>query len=173
MRPKALVTAALTTAAVVAFGATLPASTAFADDPGPTDPFRQLPTHELADQFADAPAPDLSTVPGAPGVPGLTNSGVDSVAGHSAAEIGAFGLPFAPPGPNCPNETQGSTGPEQEGITCKPAAVSTVVLPNGKVLYWDGLEGMEDVDLAVAAEIGDKTFQDQTRLMDLRGSKPV
>jgi hypothetical protein len=144
-------------------------SMAFADNGGPIDPTKRLPTHKLADTIGNAPAPDLSTVPGAPGVPGLTNSGVNGVT-SSPAVVGTFTTPFAPPGPNCPNETEGSDDPVVDGVPCKPAAVSTVVLTNGKILYWDGLEGMEDNDVAAPAEFGDKAVEDQTRLLDLSGT---
>ena len=57
---------------------------------------------------------------------------------------GAFSSPFAEPGPACPNETNGSNAQDtRKDIACKPAAVSVVVLPGGKLLYWDGLEGEE------------------------------
>ena len=44
-----------------------------------------------------------------------------------------------------------------------------MALPNGKLLYWDGLEAEEDVNLNVVAEIGDKAVNDQSRLLDLSG----
>jgi hypothetical protein len=157
---------------LIAAGAAAP-SMASTGGGGPIDPTKKLPTHKVADRIADLPAPDLSTVNGAPGVPGLTNSGVNSGAGQSPAAVGAFSLPFAPPGPNCPNETQGSDDAVVDGVPCKPAAVSTVVLMSGKVLYWDGLEGMEDVDAGAPAEFGDKAVEDQTRVLDLSGSQPT
>jgi hypothetical protein len=96
---------------------------------------------------------------------------------------GSFSAPFAPPGTNCPNETEGSPpGTPTEGppagrtaadITCKPAAVNVVVLPNGKVLYWDGLEGEEDVQYSVVAEFGDKAVEDQSRVLSLDLADPA
>ncbi len=50
---------------------------------------------------------------------------------------------------------------------CSPAAASVMVLPNGKILYWDALEGMEDVKYNVVAEYGASAQNDQSRLMDL------
>src|SRR5436190_691557 len=139
---------------------------------GPIDPTKQLPTHKIADAIGDAPVPDLTTVPGAPALPGLTYSGVNAVTSDPSL-VGSFSTPFAPPGPNCPHETQGSGDAVVDGVPCKPAAVSTVVLTNGKVLYWDGLEGMEDVDLGAAGEFGDKAVEDQTRLLNLFGTTPT
>ncbi len=88
-----------------------------------------------------------------------------------AAQVGRFGPPFAEPGPSCPHEAEGSTGPATaQPPDCKPAAVSVVILPNGRVLYWDGLEAMESVHYGVAAEFGDVAGMDQSRVMDLHGS---
>src|SRR5258706_16041153 len=38
---------------------------------------------------------------------------------------------------------------------CKPAAMAIAVLANGKLVYWDGLEGMNRVQYDVVAEFGD------------------
>ncbi len=48
---------------------------------------------------------------------------------------------------------------------CKPAAMSLVNLPGGKVLYWDGLEGMNKVNFNVVAEYGNAAQNDQSRVM--------
>ena len=55
-----------------------------------------------------------------------------------------------------------------------PTAVSSVVLPSGKILYWNGLEGTEDVHYPIAADGGhDSLHHSRTRLMDLSGSTPL
>jgi len=46
---------------------------------------------------------------------------------------------------------------EHAKIVCKPAAVNVVALPNGRILYWDGLEAEEDVNL----KNGNVFFADQ------------
>ncbi|HVF06306.1 MAG TPA: galactose oxidase early set domain-containing protein [Frankiaceae bacterium] len=79
--------------------------------------------------------------------------------------VGAFGAPFEEPGPKCVEDAKGRT-------ICKPAAVSQVALPDGTVLYWDGLEGMEDVEYNTVAEIGHQAQDDQSRLLDLRSGRP-
>src|SRR5438309_2157270 len=77
--------------------------------------------------------------------------------------VRVFGKPFAEPGPKCHNEkVQG-----QATKVCKPAAVSVVVLPNGRILYWDGLEGFENIKYGTAAEAGDAAVNDQSRLLSL------
>ena len=91
-----------------------------------------------------------------------------ALAGSSA---GSFTTPFGEPGPNCAADaTPGLlvTTPDN-GEPCKPAAVNLMYLPNGKVLYWNGLEGMENVQANTVAEFGNVAVCDQARLMDLAG----
>lgn len=53
------------------------------------------------------------------------------------------------------------------GLVCKPAAGSLINLANGKILYWDALEGTENNRFSIVTE-GGKTFtNDSTRLLDL------
>jgi Domain of unknown function (DUF1929) len=113
--------------------------------------------------------PNLSGVPGAPGIQGLTNT--EGAAVTNPAVGGSFSAPFAQPGVNCPHETEGSPAGTDTGqdISCKPAGVSVVVLPNGEILYWDGLEAEENVNTSVVAEFGDKAANDQSRVLDLYG----
>jgi Domain of unknown function (DUF1929) len=141
------------------------AGAAAADLPTPP-PVSSLPGANLV--------PDVSQLPGAPAIPGVTNSGE---AGPTDPAVGgSFSLPFAPPGPACPNETQGAESPSAQetraDITCKPAAASLVVLPNNRLLYWDGLEAEENVNYSVVAEIGDKAVNDQSRVMKIDFANP-
>ena len=129
-------------------------------------------------QVGDLPGasqvPDVSHAPGAPAVPGVVNSGEGGPTDPAVG--GRFGSPFAQPGPACPHETEGAENPRaqqtRDDITCKPAGVSVVVLPNGNVLYWDGLEAEENVDYSVAAEIGDKAVNDQSRVLRIDFANP-
>ena len=98
-----------------------------------------------------ASAPKAVTLPGVP-TPG-------------PAVVGAFGRPFVEPGPNCHTERLHG----QEAKVCKPAAVSVVVLPDGRILYWDGLEGFENIKLNTVAEAGDAAVNDQSRVLTLGG----
>src|SRR5205823_2487780 len=50
------------------------------------------------------------------------------------------------------------------------AAMAVAVLPTGKVLFWDGLEGMNKVQYSVVAEFGDVAQNDQSRVADFSGS---
>jgi len=56
-----------------------------------------------------------------------------------------------------------------DGYRCPPAAMAAAVLANGKVLFWDGLEGMNNVDASVVAEFGDVAQNDQSRVATFTG----
>jgi hypothetical protein len=159
-----IATAVALVACALALGALAASSPALELPPGPQ--LSELPGAEAV--------PNVSSVPGVPAIPGVTTSGVTPSGGTEA--LGAFSSPFVEPGPDCP---KGSTGPNdstEAKIVCKPTAVNIVALPNGKLLYWDGLEAEEDVNLTIVAELGDKAVNDQSRLLDLSGptwSKPT
>ncbi len=115
---------------------------------------------------------DLSKVPGLPEVQGITNSGTSSPTDPSV--VGSFSAPFSDPRPAdqagrvCAGETEGTSQPAdvtKDGIECRPAGVSVVVLPNGRLLYWDGLEGEEDINVTEVLEIGDRAVNDQSRVL--------
>ncbi|HZC46195.1 MAG TPA: galactose oxidase early set domain-containing protein [Candidatus Acidoferrum sp.] len=53
---------------------------------------------------------------------------------------------------------------------CKPAAGTIVMLPDGNFLYWDALEGTENVELSIVAEYGTVSDNDQTRVLRLSPS---
>src|SRR5437763_813950 len=84
-------------------------------------------------------------------------------AGGAPARIGAFAAPIEEPnGHTCAKA-------QDPAPKCKPAAVSMAVLPTGDVLYWDGLEGMNNVKYSTALEFGHTAQNDQSRLLDLSG----
>src|SRR5436305_3458064 len=57
-----------------------------------------------------------------------------------------------------------------DGYRCPPAAMAAAVLANGRVLFWDGLEGMNKVDESVVAEFGDVAQNDQSRVASFTGN---
>src|SRR3954453_2885648 len=59
------------------------------------------------------------------------------------------------------------------GYRCPPAAMAVAVLPTGKVLFWDGLEGMNRVQYNVVAEFGDVAQDDQSRIADFSTATPT
>jgi len=50
---------------------------------------------------------------------------------------------------------------------CKPAAGSSILLPNGKVLYWNNLGGTENVTYTIVGEYGSVSTNDEARVLDL------
>ncbi|MGH2689457.1 MAG: galactose oxidase-like domain-containing protein [Actinomycetota bacterium] len=91
----------------------------------------------------------------------------------------------SPPGPEvagawtAPFEEGGEGTPrcvtiEQDGlqrIRCKPAAVHTAMLPNGKVLYYNGLESEENVQFGIVGE-GAELRDSLARVLDLTQGIP-
>lgn len=86
-----------------------------------------------------------------------------SAQGADPAQIGQFGeLLLEPVGVDC-------TSAQQAEPRCKPAAMALATLANGKQLYWNGLEGMNQVRANVVAEYGDDALNGQSRVLDLNG----
>ena len=109
----------------------------------------------------------LSLLAGTPAL--LVASPVSAGQAADPRVVGRFTAPFEEPGEF--DKTNCKEGPDGE-LVCKPAAGSVVVLPNGKVLYWDALEGMESIQYGAAFEFGDTAMNDPARVMDLRGKAP-
>ncbi len=79
---------------------------------------------------------------------------------------GSFGPLFQEPtGIEC-------TSAQDPAPRCKPGAVTLANLVNGKQLYWNSLEGMNQVDLNVVAEYGHEAVNGQSRVLDLTGDSP-
>ncbi|MDQ1705122.1 MAG: hypothetical protein QOF18_1488, partial [Frankiaceae bacterium] len=102
-------------------------------------------------------------------VGGVPLATVSSAAdGTAAATGGSLSAVIAQPAtrPQC------STAQYQpsDGYRCPPAAMAVAVLPTGKVLFWDGLEGMNRVQYNVVAEFGDVAQDDQSRVADFSGA---
>lgn len=95
--------------------------------------------------------------------------------------IGAFSTPFTEPTiDGNPTDAKCVTIPgapaadplyDGQTFDCKPAGVSVNVLPlldgSQKVMYYDGLEGTENVRYSIVAEYGFNAANDQSRLLSL------
>src|SRR5438874_12577817 len=81
-------------------------------------------------------------------------------AGVAPSVGGSFGVPFEEPGPRC------VTTPDGRQV-CKPAGSASIVLANGRILYWNNLEGTENIKLSTVAEAGDAAANSQSRVMTL------
>ena len=64
-------------------------------------------------------------------------------------KVGAWVQPFEEGGAETPRCHPSEEGGWAKGsLICKPAAATMIGLPDGRVLYWDGLEGSENVERA-------------------------
>ncbi len=76
-----------------------------------------------------------------------------------------------------PDDPFCETGEDEDGdgfVTCKPTSVSSAVLGDGQVLYWNGIENTEEnVDTLVLFEAGRVLRDSRVRGLDLSGEEPV
>ncbi len=138
-----------------------------------------------------APAPGLPGLPGAPApTPSaktcVTNAGnFNEMAGDLAARstAGVFTVPFCEEKflseydygdqnqvtnplradadyPNCVRQEGGF-------FECKPSAGSVALLPDNRIVYFNALEGTENVEFNIVREFGDVSVSDQTRLLKM------
>jgi Domain of unknown function (DUF1929) len=85
-------------------------------------------------------------------------------------EGGRFGEPFAEPAVGGVT-TEERCVVDEDGLTvCKPAAGSVSVLANGRIVYWNALEGTERIERTLVTDYGSVALNDQTRLLDISGS---
>jgi hypothetical protein len=104
--------------------------------------------------------------------------------------LGCFSAPFAEPWPSdmsvdaapgnypvnnplrqFPQDDRCLRQPDGRPIKCKPAAASVALLPDDRVLYFNALEGTEDVEYSIFFEAGHAIVNDQTRLLELAGDR--
>lgn len=101
-------------------------------------------------------------------------SGLSSSATAASSGIGRFSEPFSEPTVDGHRtdeyciERQGRNG-EPAHEVCKPAAGTMSVLSDGRVLYWNALEGTENIETSIATDFAAVSVNDQTRVMDLEG----
>jgi hypothetical protein len=92
------------------------------------------------------------------------------------AALGVFRAPITEPTLSDGRQTDQDCVTNDDGSkSCKPAGNSVNVLPSGKILYWNALEGTENIKTSIVTEYAAKSVNDQTRLLDLSGpfwSKP-
>jgi hypothetical protein len=101
----------------------------------------------------------------------LTLTGAAAQTGGGPADSGRFLAPFED---TRPSEGEAACRTDADGRKlCKPAGATVVALRNGKILYWDALEGTENLDLSIVAEFGNKARNSRTRTIDLSGPQPV
>lgn len=124
-----------------------------------------------------APATAPANTPRAPSSPVAGITGVSPLTGGSAptakgrASIGSFGSLFTEPtidGQRTSQKCIPSKAHAKEGYKdCKPAAGTINALPDGRILYWDALEGTENNKYSIVAEFGKAATNDSARLLTL------
>jgi hypothetical protein len=92
---------------------------------------------------------------------GVWGSGLPARSATVAPAVGgSFASPFEEPGPRC------VTNPDGVQV-CKPAGSASIILADGRILYWNNLEGTENIKLNTVAEAGDAAANSQSRVMTL------
>ncbi len=101
-----------------------------------------------------------------PVVPAVPTSG-------APVDDGVFSAPFEEP--RIGNvTTQDRCVVDSDGVTrCKPAAGSVSVLPNGRIVYWNALEGTERIERSLITDYGSVALNDQSRLLNLATNPPT
>src|SRR4051794_28289529 len=108
-------------------------------------------------------------------------------------QLGEFSQPFVEPTiqtskgtttttQKCIQDADGSPPPakpflgppgDARYLDCKPTAASVNVLPDGRVMYYDGLEGTEQVRTSIVIEYGHHAGNDQSRVLALGDGNPT
>ncbi len=83
---------------------------------------------------------------------------------------GRFSQPFAEPtllgvptAEKCVEDADGQ-------LACKPAAGTLALLPDDRLIYFNALEGTENIELSIVAEFGTVSANDQTRVLSFSAS---
>ena len=93
--------------------------------------------------------------------------GTDAPVSGGPDRLGAFGEPFVEPQIEGQTTDAKCISDPQGYKHCKPAAGTLNVLPGGRVVYWDALEGTENNKFSIIAEGGTTFTNDQVRVLDL------
>jgi hypothetical protein len=101
-------------------------------------------------------------------------SAAEPTVDSALAKVGAWIQPFEEGGAAIPRcQPIQKEGWENGQLRCKPAASDIISLPDGRVLYWDGLEGNENVDQSYGWQMSPMAQNDEARVLDVRGGSPV
>ncbi len=92
--------------------------------------------------------------------------------GGGKAARGHFGKPFEEPTIQGQRTKDKCVTAKNGTKVCKPAAGTISVLPSGKLLYFNALEGTENVQNGIGFEYGQVSINDQTRVLNMNGKTP-
>jgi hypothetical protein len=93
------------------------------------------------------------------------------------AVVGSWSAPFEEGGsetPRCEEVTRDEDALDQSQtrLECKPTAVTSAVLPDGRVLYGNGIESEENAEEGAVLSLAPESREDRTRVLDLRSGQP-
>ncbi|HEY0973570.1 MAG TPA: galactose oxidase early set domain-containing protein [Solimonas sp.] len=77
------------------------------------------------------------------------------------------GLPIRNPLRRVPMDDRCERLPDGRPVNCKPTAASVALLNDGRVLYFNALEGTENVEFSIVTEAGQVVINDQTRVLSM------
>ena len=95
--------------------------------------------------------------------------------GGDPTVVGSWSVPFEEGGadtPRCEYVPNDSPDDDRERLECKPTAVTSAVLPDGRVLYGNGIEGEENAEEGVVLSLSPEARSGRTRVLDLRDGSP-
>jgi hypothetical protein len=91
------------------------------------------------------------------------------------AVVGSWSAPFEEGGsetPRCAYVENYSPNDERQRLECKPTAVTTAVLPDGRYLYGNGIEGEENAEEGAVNALSPEAEDSRFRVLDLRDGTP-
>ncbi len=84
--------------------------------------------------------------------------------------VGQWTDPFEEGGSGVPRCVPANDG--SGFVVCKPAAQASAVLPDGRILYWNGIESQENARGPSAMSLSPSARDSQARVLDLRDGTP-
>ena len=100
----------------------------------------------------------------------VTVSTSRAASGGSPDQVGVWTPPFEEGGSGTPRCVK-STGDGR--LVCKPEGYALAPTPAGRIFYFAGLEGSENLQNSALMEMGDELRNSRSRVLDLRSGTPV
>lgn len=95
--------------------------------------------------------------------------------GADPSVVGAWSEPFEEGGadtPRCELVPSDTSGDPRERLQCKPTAVTAAMLPDGRLLYGNGLEDFENAEEGALLSVSPESRNSRTRVLDMRDGTP-
>lgn len=91
--------------------------------------------------------------------------------GSDPTVVGQWRTPFEEGGADTPRcvEEERFGNPY---LVCKPAAQAQFVGPDGTIMYYNGIEGQENIETGLVPELAPTSAEDRARVLDLRDGTP-